>query len=49
VANLAECHEPFINYVNSIREVSILNTRKHYGDVRGWTVQTMNNACGISF
>ncbi|MEI6176460.1 MAG: glycoside hydrolase family 95 protein [Verrucomicrobiota bacterium] len=49
VANLAECHEPFIDYVNSIREVSALNTRKQYGDVRGWTIQTMNNACGISF
>ncbi len=48
-ANLAECHKPFIDYVGSIREVSRRNTRKHYGDVRGWTVQTMNNACGISF
>jgi alpha-L-fucosidase 2 len=48
-ANLPECHEPFIDYVTSIREVSAGNTRKHYGKVRGWTVQTMNNACGISF
>jgi alpha-L-fucosidase 2 len=48
-ANLAECHVPFIDYVDSIREVSALNTRRKYGDVRGWTVQTMNNACGISF
>jgi alpha-L-fucosidase 2 len=48
-ANLAECHRPFIDYVNSIREVSSRNTRKQYGDKRGWTVQTMNNACGISF
>ena len=48
-ANLGECHIPFIDYVDSIREVSALNTRRHYGDVRGWTVQTMNNACGISF
>jgi alpha-L-fucosidase 2 len=47
--NLAECHQPFIDYVTSIREVSAENTRKHYGNVRGWTVQTMNNACGISF
>jgi alpha-L-fucosidase 2 len=47
--NLAECHKPFINYVTSIRAVSAQNTRKHYGKVRGWTVQTMNNACGISF
>jgi len=48
-ANLAECHESFIDYVTSIREVSKANTRRRYGDVRGWTVQTMNNACGISF
>jgi len=48
-ANLAECHVPFIDYVTSIREVSAKNTQKHYGSVRGWTVQTMNNACGISF
>jgi len=47
-ANLAECHKPFIDYVHSIREVSGHNTRKQYGNVRGWTVQTMNNACGIS-
>jgi alpha-L-fucosidase 2 len=48
-ANIAECHVSFIDYVESIRETSILNTRLHYGDVRGWTVQTMNNACGISW
>lgn len=47
--NLAECHQPFIDYVKSIRAVSAQNTRKKYGQVRGWTVQTMNNACGISF
>lgn len=48
-ANLAECHIPFIDYVQSIREVSVKNTQQQYGDVRGWTVQTMNNACGISW
>jgi alpha-L-fucosidase 2 len=47
--NIAECHVPFIDYVNSICDISALNTRHHYGDVRGWTVQTMNNACGISW
>ena len=48
--NLAECHEPFIDYITSIREVSSKNTRRHFGEeTRGWTVQTMNNACGISF
>ena len=48
-ANLAECHVPFIDYVHSIRGVSKRNTQGHYGDIPGWTVQTMNNACGISF
>jgi alpha-L-fucosidase 2 len=48
-ANLPECHVPFIDYVQSIRDVSSKNTRMHYGSVRGWTVQTMNNPCGISF
>ncbi len=48
-ANLRECHVPFIDYVTSIREVSAQNTRRHYGPVRGWTVQTMNNPFGISF
>ena len=48
--NLAECHKPFIDYVTSIREVSKVNTQRHFGDkTRGWTLQTMNNACGISF
>jgi alpha-L-fucosidase 2 len=48
-SNLAECHQPFINYVRSIREVSAKNTQRSYGKVRGWTVQTMNNACGVSY
>jgi alpha-L-fucosidase 2 len=47
--NLAECHQPMIHYIDSIREVSKENTRNTFGDLRGWTVQTMNNACGISF
>ncbi len=47
--NLAECHRPFIDYVGSIREVSTKNTQRKYGKVRGWTVQTMNNACGVSY
>ncbi len=48
-ANLGECHRPLIDYVSSIREVSGKNTRRKYGNVRGWTVQTMNNACGVSY
>lgn len=48
-ANLAECHMPFIDYVISLRQVNAQNTRRQYGDVRGWTVQTMNNACGVPY
>ena len=48
-ANIPECHVPFIDYIDSIREVSAQNTRWHYGDVRGWTIQTMNNSCGLSY
>jgi len=47
--NLGECHIPFLDYIASIREVSAKNTQQHYGNVRGWTVQTMNNACGIPY
>lgn len=47
--NLSECHRPLIDYVSSIREVSTKNTQRKYGKVRGWTVQTMNNACGVSY
>ncbi len=48
-ANLSDCHRPFIDYVTSIREVSAKNTQKKYGQGRGWTVQTMNNSCGVGF
>jgi alpha-L-fucosidase 2 len=44
--NLSECHIPYLDYVNSIREVAKLHTRKEYGDVRGWTVKTENNIFG---
>jgi alpha-L-fucosidase 2 len=47
-ANLAECHRPFIDYVWSIRAVSAKTTQRKYGNVRGWTLQTSNNACGVS-
>ena len=46
--NLAECHRPFIDYVSSLREVRKIRTRSHYGEVRGWTVQTENGIFGGS-
>ena len=47
--NLSECHVPFLNYVDSQREVYRLRTReeKDYGpNTRGWTVRTENGIFG---
>jgi len=46
VANLSECALPFFDYVNSLRGVRTEQTRAHYPNVRGWTVQTENNIFG---
>ncbi|MBN9384176.1 MAG: glycoside hydrolase family 95 protein [Chitinophagaceae bacterium] len=45
-ANLSECHFPYLDYINSMREVKKDNTRKEYPGVRGWTVRTENNIFG---
>jgi alpha-L-fucosidase 2 len=45
-ANLAECHFPYLDYINSMREVKKANTQKEYPGVRGWTVKTENNIFG---
>jgi len=57
VANLSECHLPFLQYVNSLRGVRAEATHDYYLNqvdpakverkpVRGWTVQTENNIFG---
>jgi alpha-L-fucosidase 2 len=46
--NLAECHEPFLTYIDSLRQVRKEATRTYYGCERGWTVQTENNIYGGS-
>jgi alpha-L-fucosidase 2 len=48
VTNLAECHEPFLTYIHSLREVRAKATQKFYKCRRGWTVQTENNIYGGS-
>lgn len=48
VGNLAECHLPFIDYINNQREVRKEKTQDYYKNVRGWTVQTENNIFGGS-
>jgi alpha-L-fucosidase 2 len=44
--NLSECHFPYLDYINSIREVKKEHTSKEYPGVRGWTVKTENNIFG---
>lgn len=44
--NLGECNIPYLDYINSMREVKKENTQKEYPGVRGWTVKTENNIFG---
>ncbi len=44
--NLSECHFPYLDYINSMREVKKHNTAKEYPGVRGWTVRTENGIYG---
>lgn len=44
--NLSESHFPFLDYINSMREVKKEHTKKQYPGVRGWTVRTENNIFG---
>ncbi|WP_082018491.1 glycoside hydrolase family 95 protein [Pedobacter kyungheensis] len=44
--NLSECQIPYLDYINSMREVSAMHTRKQYPNTRGWTVKTENNIFG---
>lgn len=46
--NLSECHIPYLDYINSMREVKKESTKKEYPGVRGWTVKTENNIFGGS-
>ena len=44
--NLSECQIPYLDYINSMSEVSAIATRKQYPNTRGWTVKTENNIFG---
>jgi len=47
-ANLAECAEPLLAYIFSLREVRKEQTSAYFKTKRGWTVQTENNIFGGS-
>jgi alpha-L-fucosidase 2 len=45
-ANLSECHFPYLDHINAIREIRKINTQKEYPGVRGWTLRTESNPFG---
>jgi alpha-L-fucosidase 2 len=47
VTNLAECHEPLMDYIHSLRAPGSVTAREYFG-ARGWAVNTMNNAYGYT-
>ena len=46
--NLADCHVPFVDYIDNQRQVRKRATQEYYQCERGWTVQTENNIYGGS-
>ena len=45
--NLAECHVPFLEYIDSLREPGRRTAQIHYG-ARGWVVHTISNIWGYT-
>lgn len=47
VTNLAECHQPLIDFIRSMEKPLHESTRKHFGNhVRGWTTRISQNPWG---
>ena len=47
VANLAECHQPLIDFIRAMEEPLSDSTRRHFGcKVRGWTTRISQNPWG---
>jgi alpha-L-fucosidase 2 len=47
VGNLAECHEPFLDYIASLQVPGSRTARIHY-DADGWVVHTISNIWGFT-
>jgi alpha-L-fucosidase 2 len=45
--NLAECAEPFLQLIDSLRETGRKTARVHYG-AKGWVVHTISNVWGFT-
>ena len=47
VANLAECHQPLIDFIQAMQKPLIASTKKQFGSkVRGWTTRISQNPWG---
>ena len=47
VANLAECHQPLIDFIRAMEEPLSLSTKQEFGNhVRGWTTRISQNPWG---
>ncbi len=47
VANLSECHKPFIDFMRAMEEPLAAMTRKHFGEnINGWTTRISQNPWG---
>jgi alpha-L-fucosidase 2 len=46
-ANLAECQEPFLRFIDSLRVPGRKTAKVHYG-ARGWCVHTISNVWGFT-
>ncbi len=47
VGNLAECHKPFLEYIDSLRAPGRKTAKIHYG-ARGWVCHTISNVWGFT-
>ncbi len=47
VCNLAECHTPFLEYIDTLREPGRRTAKVHYG-ASGWVVHTISNVWGYT-
>ncbi len=47
VCNLAECHEPFLQYIESLQVPGSRTARIHY-NANGWVVHTISNIWGFT-
>jgi len=47
VCNLSECHEPFLKFIDTLREPGRRTAKVHY-DCNGWVVHTISNVWGFT-